>query len=287
MNTEAVKNKQKAKAPAIEIASPSRWIRDAFLSRQKKNSSYSLRAYARDIGLSQTLLSLVLNGKRPLTLKQAHKISALLQMAPSEQKAFINATLAALPENAKITQKIRIAKERTDAVFRSTNLDIEKFQLISSWYHLPILDLTTTVGFESNSGAIAKRLGITKLEAEAAIERLLLLGLLVKEKGKLKKSALHVQFPTHESRLAVRSYHDQMIEKAQNQLKDGDEQAFVKRSITGVSMAIDVEHIDEAKQMIEEFKAEFARRFTTGKPTEVYQVNVQMFPLTQTQSPKK
>src|SRR5450759_3159817 len=85
---------------------PSQWIRDVFIVRKQKNQTYSLRAFARDLGMSQALLSLVLNGQRPLTLRQAHKIAALLQLSPGEEKKFIESALNALPENARITQTV-------------------------------------------------------------------------------------------------------------------------------------------------------------------------------------
>jgi len=240
-----------------------------------------MRAYARDLGMSQTLLSLVLSGRRPLTLKQAHKIAALLQLNSHQQKTFLDSTLQALPENAKITQKIKLAKDRVDSSFMAKDVDVEKFHLIANWYHFAIMDLTTTAEFQSNQVWIAERLGITKLEVEAALERLSLLGLLTQVKGVWKKPSLHLKVPTHESKAAIRAFHNQMIEKARDELKKTDVGSFQKRSITGTSMAIDVTKLEDAKKFIREFEEEFVRRFTTGVPSEVYQLNVQLFPLTQ------
>lgn len=265
---------------------PRQILRDIYVARKAKNPAYSLRAFARDIGMSQPLLSLVLGGQRPLTLKQAHKISVLLALNPIEEKRFLDSTLAGLPENAKVAQKIRLAKQRTDSAFLPKNLDIEKYHLIATWYHLAILDLTTTTGFDPRPSSIAARLGISVPEAEAAIERLLLLGLLTRVKGGLKKTALHIQFPTQESKAAVRSFHRQTMEKAIDQLSKTDDASFAARSITGHTVAVDSSRIEEAKKFIEAVQAEFIRRFTAGQPDEVYQFSVQLFPLTQIKSLK-
>jgi uncharacterized protein (TIGR02147 family) len=262
---------------------PSQLLRDAYLERKRKNEAYSLRAFARDIGMSQPLLSLVLNGQRPLTLKQAHKVVALLGLNSVQEKRFIEATLASLPQNAKITQRVRLARERIDVSFLPRNLDIEKYHAIASWHHFAILDLATTTRFRSDPAWIASRLGLSRVEAADAIERLLLLGLLRREGGRLVKSSLHIQFPTRESRAAVRAFHQQMIGKAQEQLHHADPESFARRSITGHTVAVDTSRLDEAREFISAMQAEFIRRFSVGTPDEVYQLNIQLFPLTQTQ----
>lgn len=266
--------------------SPRQWLRDEFVGRKHKNPAYSLRAFARDLGMSQTLLSLVLNGQRPLTLKQAHKVSALLGLNPIAAQRFIDSTLAALPQNAKITQKVRLAKARTDATFLPRDLDIEKYHLIATWHHFAILDLATTDGFRPDPAWVARRLGLSKPEAEAAIERLLLLGLLKRQGRTLVKSSLHVQFPTRESRAAVRAFHRQMIDKAVDQLGETAPEAFARRSITGHTVAIDTSRLDEAREFIEAMQAEFIKRFSVGSPDEVYQLNIQLFPLSKKESVK-
>ena len=44
-------------------------LRNAFVQRQKKNPRYSLRAFARDLGFSHTLLSLIFSGRRKVSTK--------------------------------------------------------------------------------------------------------------------------------------------------------------------------------------------------------------------------
>lgn len=72
-----------ATAPAI--------IRRVFEHRREKNGSYSLRAFARDIDLSPSFLSLFLNGKKNLSLNSAYRIGRRLGLEPEEQAALFNA----------------------------------------------------------------------------------------------------------------------------------------------------------------------------------------------------
>lgn len=63
---------------------PEEWIKDVYETRRLKNASYSMRAFARDMKVSQTLISFIWNGKRPLTFKVAKRIQENLALPESE-----------------------------------------------------------------------------------------------------------------------------------------------------------------------------------------------------------
>jgi transcriptional regulator with XRE-family HTH domain len=69
---------------------PEEWIKDVYETRRLKNSSYSMRAFARDLKVSQTLISFIWNGKRPLTFKVAKKIQENLMLPEKEVKELFN-----------------------------------------------------------------------------------------------------------------------------------------------------------------------------------------------------
>ena len=66
----------------MEIEHPDKSYRTTLLDeltrRKNKNPSYSLRAYARDLGISSTSLSDVLSAKRNLSRKNALKVAEKL-----------------------------------------------------------------------------------------------------------------------------------------------------------------------------------------------------------------
>ena len=57
---------------------PSKFIHELLIERKAKNSRYSARALARDLGLSQGFLSQVMNGVRTFSLQQKFKIAGHL-----------------------------------------------------------------------------------------------------------------------------------------------------------------------------------------------------------------
>ncbi|MGZ3806814.1 MAG: helix-turn-helix transcriptional regulator, partial [Bacteriovorax sp.] len=61
-------------------------ITHRFEEIRSRNSSFSLRAFAKNLGLSPASLSQILSGKRPLTLSTAKKICDSLNLSPIEEQ---------------------------------------------------------------------------------------------------------------------------------------------------------------------------------------------------------
>src|SRR4051812_6132435 len=73
--------------------SPSPDFRDLlkreFETRFRRNASYSLRAYARDLGLQPARLSLILSGKKGLSRASATEIARRLGLSAREGALFV------------------------------------------------------------------------------------------------------------------------------------------------------------------------------------------------------
>ena len=263
--------------PAAEI------LRDILNTRKQKNISYSISALARDVGVSQSLLSLILHGKRKLTTTQAQKISILLNLKKNEEKKLIESTLLQTSKNQKFTKKFEQDKKASESN-KLNPVEVEKFTTISQWHHLPILTLVTTRGFRNDLDWIAKRLGITAIEAKDAIERLKKLNLLVEKNGKLKETNARIEFAPRKSEIAVREHHHQMMNRARDVMFDQtDEKSWKLRDISSMSIGVDPAKIDEAKELIAKCKEDLLALMTKDA-SEVYQFNIQFFPLSR--SPK-
>jgi|GEM_PF-319092 len=268
-------------------------IRNLFDERKGKNSHYSLNAFARDLGLSPSLLSRIMNGARALTLKQGMHIAAVLGFSQAETNLFILGIIENASANAKISKKVRdsiqkqaaLAAESATLPFESplyVNYDLERFKTISQWYHLAILNLTFTEGFTPTPTFVANRLGISTAEAKLAIDRLLELGFLEETvDGKLRKTRAHLYFKTERSELAMREYHSQMMEMAKKELRKTGDEDFARRLINSITFACAPEHIPLLKKKIDEFQDEVLATTKAGPHQEVYQLNCQLFPLTQ------
>ena len=263
--------------PALK---PVEFLRELYLERRERNSSYSTRAFARDIGISQAYASMILNGKKPLTLKQATRVAALLNLEPEKTEALLNAVLGLATAKSKIKKSIRLSFSKKEKNDWFSDLQLDRFTAISRWYHIAILDLTTTKNFKEDVKWIGARLGITSIEANDALDRLIRLGFLQRTNGKIRKPKAHLYLQTEHSEPAIRKFHKEMIAKAASKLDETSQEEFSKRSITGITLAVDVKHVEEAKKKINNFQQEMSELVTDGNCTEVYQLNVQFFSLT-------
>ena len=196
-------------------------------------------------------------------------------------------------ENSKISKKFIKAiknKKSSDSVKTSQSLtyyEVERFKAISEWYHLAILNLTLTTDFNSNPIFIAKRLGITSIEAHDAIERLLNLGLLERSKGKLRKTKQALYIKTASSERAVRDFISQTMDRGKLALKNTSQEDFDNRCMPGITLPINLKSLAMLKERILKFQLEIIDLAKAESYDEVYQFNLNLFPLTQSLNQNK
>ncbi|MCM0606208.1 MAG: TIGR02147 family protein [Xanthomonadaceae bacterium] len=253
---------------SMREAHPNQILRWVFAERRAKNPSYSTRALARDLGMSQALVSLLMNDKRRLTAKQAARLSALLAFSSEETQTLMNQVLGNTESKGNIKPK------------KVIQLSIDRFHAIAHWYHLAILDLTTTKNYKPDPKSIANRLGITPIEVRDALDRLERIGLLIKKGSTFVKANRFINFLPEKSELAVRTHHREMMERASLAMNDASQDAYSKRTITSNTLAISASKVKEAKALVHEFRERFVELVSKGVGDEVYQMNIQFFPLT-------
>ncbi len=265
---------------------PVDFLRDVYNSRKERNPAYSISAFARDLGISVSLLSRVFSGARPLSLKLAVQISSALDLNDGDSQVLLLSVIQNSSKTAKISKKIRIKLEQQESTNKQINsssffttVEIEQFKALSSWYHLAILNLTSIDGFKSDVGWVAKTLGISTGEARAAIERLISIGLLNEEGDQLKRTQKNFYFKTHKSEFAIRKFHEQMIAKATEELKKTSNYDFQNRLINGITFACGAEQIEIIKDKINRLEDEILELTSHGERKSVYQMNIQFFPL--------
>jgi transcriptional regulator with XRE-family HTH domain len=72
-----------------EIKTAAEYLISTFNERKEKNPRYSLRAFARSLGVSSGQLSEILSGKRPLSHKLARRIAIALALTEEESQKLI------------------------------------------------------------------------------------------------------------------------------------------------------------------------------------------------------
>lgn len=232
--------------------------------RKRANPVYSLRAFARNLGMSPAHLSLVLNGKKRLTPRLARESAERLSLSPDERSRFLASTVPGLEFEDRKEDSERLLSE-------------DEFKLISDWYHLAILSLAKTKKNIANPRLIGKNLGVDPILIKEALARLIRLGFLEIKNNKLVLTTAPLRTSTDVPSEAIRRYHRQTLNLALTKI---DTVPVAKREFSAITMAVDVEKLPKAKLMIESFKRKLCKELETSSAQDVFTLSIQLFPLT-------
>lgn len=238
--------------------------------RQTRNSAYSLRAFARDLGIGVTTLSDVLADKRSLSKTNLEKVSVKLMLSPMEL------------EQVWLEYKQNYQKDLE--VDEHTLVDEDTFRLIGDWKHLAILNLAKIPSNQAGKPSwIAKRLGTTTEEASVTLERLLRLKLVKKQESKLVRTSKPIVTTNNIPSMAIRKYHAENLWLAEKCLHD---EPVTRRQFVSTTLAINPENLPRATELMIKTRNKIEAMLEEGPVSEVYTVSFQMFPLTKLQSTK-
>ena len=244
------------------------------------NPLYSLRAFAKDLGLMPGHLSMILREERGLGEKRAKEVAKKLGLTSNEQNHFC---LMVTTQDGRSKKSRIMAKDELEDLKHSNHLfnplGEDVFSLVSNWYDLAILELIKLPCFKNNLNWMSKKLGLSKLQVENGLERLLKANL-IQKKG--EQFALTHQNNTSTQDVpskTIRNYHQQSLDKAKLALET---QSIQERDFSSLTMAFDPTQMDQIKDEIKRFRRRIDRLTQTcNNLSQIYQFNLQFFRLTQ------
>ncbi len=239
---------------------------------QNANPQFSLRAYAKRLGIHVGALSSILNGKRNVSRKLAERVARRMMLDPQKRSEL----LGFFP--AKRKSKPGLAPAEAKPSSRYLELSAQSFRVIAEWEHFAVLCLFRMRDFRSDPEWMAAKLGISEAKVTATVERLLSLDLVARNAaGKLSRTTQSVRTTDDVADLSLKKCHEQSLDLAKRSLfRD----PVHLRDHTSVSMAIDPSKLSMAKELIRKFQDELSDLLESGNPSEVYRLSMQLFPLT-------
>lgn len=256
------------------------YLRDYFQFKKSGNRSFSLRVFSRLTGYrSSNFLKLVMDGKRNLSMPGVERLQKALALDRDESRFFRNLVLfnqAANPE-----EKQFYARELLATPLDVPPLSRARYEYWTQWYYAVIRELVNLPGFSADPQWIASTLqpSITPQQAEAAVRKLLLLGFLSRDaQNRLIQSEPLIFSGRDLVSPALRGFHQGMIEKGREALERFPKE---ERQISCVTITLDAEGMERAKQMITRVRKELLKMAGPPQaPGRVVQVNFQLFPVT-------
>lgn len=259
------------------------FLSDFYTGRKEKNPNYSHRVFAQQAGLSSpSHLLMIINGSRNLSTKTIPKFVEGLKLKGQEASYF--ELLIQYNQSENLEQKSRYFGEMMAmrSIHKSLHpLEKERFEFLSKWYIVAIYVLVDLKNFDPHPNWIVKKLGgkITPLEAKEALGTLLRLGFLVETEKGLKQAQGAITVPDDTKAVGVYNYHQSMLKLASEALRV---LPVPEREAAGVTLAIPKAKLQQIKDRIREFRKEINQLASSLEdPTDIYQLNIQFFPLSE------
>ncbi len=243
----------------------SQCLADEFERRRGKNRYYSMRAFARDVGVSPALLSLIFRGRRMPSLPTAEKIFERIKL-PQSQRGYY---LSLLSQQLKQNDSHSLVEPREV-------MDSTTFEMIGTWIHFAVLSLANVEGCRNDPSWIANRLGISVEQATTAMEELLSLDKIEIVGDSFSAKGANVDTGTHSTSVKQRQLMRDFLNMATNSL---ERDPLIERCFRTLTCALGPERLEPARQLIEEFLDRFETKLCHQKGKRVYTLGVYLFPV--------
>jgi uncharacterized protein (TIGR02147 family) len=237
------------------------YLLQEFERRILANPKYSLRAFARDLGIHSGTLSNILNQRRAVGAKLLSQILKKLPLSPGDKKKILIELIT--PSGAPPEQPILI--------------DEEVLSVIKDWEHYAIMAYLQLRKVKKSPGDIANALRLPQTKVLRALVNLEKVGLLKRDNGQLKPTHTNLNTSRGIPSPALREAHAQYIDKAKSALTDF---SVNERDITGTTLAVSYKNLPKAKELIRQFRQELSEILEQGEADDVFRLNIQLFPLT-------
>lgn len=233
-----------------------------YIKRKQRNSAYSLRAFAKYLGIGIASLSDCLSLKRSLSKKNILKIIDKLELSPHEAEILLAESQKALTKTETDLYRLKIKDDQ--------------FKIMSDWYHFAILELALIKDHKATPVWVAHKLGISVIEAQVAIERLVNLKFLTIKRNKFQRMTAPVIASSATPSSAIRRRRKQLLDLAKESI---DNDPLEDRAFWDTTMAIDPKNIEKAREMLIKYSRKICKTLETGNQKEIYQLSVGLFPL--------
>jgi uncharacterized protein (TIGR02147 family) len=246
------------------------FLRDALVTRSARRRGYSLRRFAKTLGVSPSFLSDLLRGRKSLSPEKAGAVARRLGLTGTEAEYF------------RLLARHRSeggASEDPAGPRVVTRLPLDAFTAMRDWYHVAILEMTELEHFQVTAATVAARLSIGVRTARAALARLVRIGhLAVDEQGRFRKTYRAGVLESAERNDALRAFHEQMLRKAASSLTG---QTNTEKVVGSETFAFAPEQLPLAAAIIEDcFNKMTALAEQSAGRSQVYHLGIQLFNLT-------
>jgi uncharacterized protein (TIGR02147 family) len=255
------------------------FLKEFYEERKKENSFFSYRFIGQKVGMDPGYLVKVLQGRYHIAEASIEKFASLCKLNEKEG-AYFSALVSF--GKAKSERQIKVYFEKLLSLknVKARHIEASQYEFYQKWCYSAVRALVGFCGFRGDYKELAERLSppISVWDAKKAIGLLERLNLIRKDRGTYTLTDAVITTGKEWKSIAVREFQRQTIDLARESL---DRHAKEIRDISTVTIAIASNDLAEIKERIQEFRNTILGVAADNQnPDCVYQLNVQLIPLT-------
>lgn len=257
------------------------------MKRSRPRWSYGF--WARRLGLEDTSsITKIMNGNRDPGDKITESLIGYFNFNTKDATYFRDLVrLSKIRKDPRMSVLLmeKMSKEFPNSMDRL--LDEKTFSTISNWFYLPLREMTRLNGFQEDPVWIAEQMHfkVGARDIRQALDTMIELGLLYRDaKKRLQIAEGRIQTTNDIASEAIKRNHEQSLENAKTVVRSVPLQ---EREFQSESLVFSTKNLDQAKQMIREFREKFSQTFEEEHGDSVYQIQLQFYPITKTLKEKE
>lgn len=226
-------------------------LSQVYQDRNSGNPGYSMRSFARDLGVASSTLSEVMAGKKGISPKRALHFAQVLKLPEWQIQLFCD---LATQEHAKSPIARKDAETRLKDRKQQNSVHLlnqTATRSLTSWIDLAILELTYLSDFKPSHAWISKKLSVEESLVAESVERLKTAKLLKINETTKKWMDASPLFSTTDGipNESVRKFHRSVLQLAIKKLETAD---VNRRTVKTAVISISIDRIPRAKKILDE-----------------------------------
>jgi len=241
----------------------------------------SYRYLGQHLKLDPGFLLKLLQGKLHLADRSIASVCSFLKFSEAETRYF---EMLVKYNKAKTNSDIKLYFEKLTTLRETRARPVEESQyaFYQKWYHSAIHALLSIYEFKGNYKELASLMtpSITAMQARDSIKLLRKIGLIKQaDNGVYQPTDAFVTTGERWRSVAIRDFQKETIRLSEQSLDLHEKE---RRDISTVTVALSAKDLTEVRERIRQFRKSILSLDNDNDPDTVYQVNIQVIPVTET-----
>jgi uncharacterized protein (TIGR02147 family) len=256
-----------------------KYLSDFYREKKSKEAFFSFRYISHKVGVDHSLLVKIFQGKRHICEKSIPAFAKILNLSPRQTEYF---GLLVLYGKAKTGREIKHYFERLLAFseVQAHKVEADKYEFYQKWYYTAVREILHVQPDITDYRKLASLVepAITPGEAKKAVALLVRLGFVKKnEHGQFELSSRFITTGDDWKSIAIQSFQKESLALASRALEGVPKE---QRDISTITVSLDNEGFQKVRDRVRAFQDEIVGiAASCGKVNRVYQVNLQVFPM--------